>query len=104
MAILEVCGLNDWFLKMLQEYGCREIILVQPDQRDHRKTDRRDANALGEILWTNRHRLLAGKKMQKVRQIVPPSAEDAADRQLTALRHRLVRLRTRTITGFNISS
>jgi transposase len=97
MAILEVCGLNDWFLKMLQEYGCREMVLVQPDKRDHRKTDRRDANALGEILWTNRHRLLAGKKMHKVRRIVPPSAEDAADRQLTAMRHRLVRLRTRII-------
>jgi len=48
-------------------------------------------------LWTNRQRLLEGKKVQNVRRIVPPSERDAEDRQLTALRQRLVRLRTRTI-------
>ena len=24
VAIVEVCGFNDWLLKMLAEYGCRE--------------------------------------------------------------------------------
>ena len=24
IAILEVCGFNDWLLKLLVEYGCRE--------------------------------------------------------------------------------
>ena len=73
VAIVEVCGFNDWFLKLLAEYGCREIVLVQPEKRSKNKTDRRDANALGELLWTNRERLLAGKKVQNVRRVVPPS-------------------------------
>jgi transposase len=97
VAIVEVCGFNDWFLKLLAEYGCQEIALVQPEKRTKNKTDRRDANALGELLWTNRQRLLTGKKLQNVRRIVPPSPRDAEDRQLTTVRHRLGRLRTRTI-------
>jgi transposase len=97
VAIVEVCGFNDWFLKMLTEYGCREIVLVQPGKKNKRKTDRRDANALGELLWTNRERLLAGKKVQNMRRIVPASESDAQDRQLTALRQRVAQLRTRTI-------
>jgi transposase len=97
VAIVEVCGFNDWFLKLLSEYSCRDVVLVQPEKRTKNKTDRRDADALGELLWTNRHRLLAGKKVQNVRRIVPPSEHDAEDRQLTALRQRLGRLRTRTI-------
>jgi transposase len=97
VAIVEVCGFNDWFLKLLAEYGCQRIVLVQPEKRTKNKTDRRDADALGELLWANRHRLLAGKKVQNVRQVVPPSPRDAEDRQLTAVRQGLGRLRTRTI-------
>jgi transposase len=97
VTIVEVCGFNDWFLKLLDEYGCKEVVLIQPEKRDKNKTDRRDANTLGELLWTNRQRLLAGKKVQNVRRVVPASPRDAADRQLTALRLRLGRLRTRTI-------
>ena len=82
VAIVEVCGFNDWFLKMLTEYGCRETVLVQPEKRSKNKTDRRDANALGELLWTNRERLLAGKRVQNARQVVLPSERDAEDRQL----------------------
>jgi transposase len=72
-------------------------VLVQPEKQSKTKTDRRDADNLGELLWTNRQRLLAGKKVQNLRRIVPPSARDAEDRQLTALRQRVGRLRTRTI-------
>jgi len=97
VAIVEVCGFNDWFLKLLAEYDCKETVLVQPEKRIKNKTDRRDANALGELLWTNRQRLLASKKVQNVRRIVPPSQRDAEDRQLTALRQRMGRLRTRAI-------
>jgi len=97
VAILEVCGFNDWLLKMLDEYGCRETVLVQPEKRSKRKTDRRDANAPGELLWVNRHRLLAGQKVANLRRVLPPSQEDAEARQLTALRKRLGELRTRTI-------
>jgi transposase len=52
---------------------------------------------LGEILWVNRERLLAGKKVQGIRRVQPPSEQDAEDRQITALRQRLGQLRTRTI-------
>jgi transposase len=97
IAIVEVCGFNDWLLRMLAEYGCREIVLIQPERRKKNKTDRRDANTLGELLWTNRQRLLAGTKVQGVRRVVPPSQGDAEDRQLTALRLRVGRLRTRAI-------
>jgi transposase len=97
VAILEVCGFNDWLLKLLGEYGCRETILIQPEKRSKKKTDHRDANTLGEILWVNRQRLLAGKKVQGIRHIQPPSEQDAADRQITAVRKRLGQIRTRTI-------
>jgi transposase len=82
---------------MLKEYGCRETILVQPEKRSKKKTDHRDANELGEILWVNRERLLAGKKVQGIRRVHPPSEQDAEDRQITWARKRLGTLRTRTI-------
>ena len=97
VAILEVCGFNDWLLKLLAEYGCRETILIQPEKRSKKKTDRRDANALGELLWVNRQRLLAGKKIQGIRRIQLPTDREAEDRQLTAVRQRLGQQRTRTI-------
>jgi transposase len=81
----------------MRELGVAEIVLVQPDRRSRQKTDRRDANQLGELLWTNRRRLHEGQRVQNVRRIAPPSAEVAADRQLTALRQRLGELRTRTL-------
>lgn len=97
IAILEVCGFNDWLLKLLVEYGCRETILIQPEKRSKKKTDRRDANSLGELLWVNRQRLLAGKIVQGVRRVQMPCEQDAQDRQITALRQRLGQLCTRTV-------
>lgn len=99
VAIVEVCGFNDWLLSLLRESwtGCHEVVLIQPEKSSKRKTDRRDANKLGEILWVNRRRLLSGKSIQDVRRVLPATAEEAADRQLTALRMRTVRRRTRVI-------
>jgi len=97
VTILEVCGFNDWLLKLLKEYGCRQTILVQPEKRSKRKTDRRNASELGKILWVNRERLLAGKKVQGIRCVHLPSEQNAQDRQVTAMRTRLGRIRTRTI-------
>ena len=97
VAIVEVCGFNEWFVKLLVEYGCREVIVIQPEKRSKKKTDRRDANALGELLWVNRHRLLAGKKVQGVRRVQLPSPQDAEERQLTEWRKRLGQHRTRTV-------
>jgi transposase len=97
VAIVEVCGFNDWLLKMLAEYGCRETLLIQVEKRSKKKTDRRDAHQLSGMLWVNRHRLLAGQRVEGVRRVQPPTEQDAQDRQITELRKRMGQLRTRTI-------
>jgi transposase len=97
MAVVEVCGFNDWLLELLPEFGCREVVLIQPDKRSKRKTDRRDASKLSELLWLNAQRLRAGQKPQGLRRIVPPSGDDQQDRQLTSLRKRLGQQQTRTL-------
>jgi transposase len=71
-AIMEICGFNDWLVEMLHEYGCRKVVLVQPESRDVHKTDRRDANQLSQLLWLNRLRLQEGKSIEGVRQVRPP--------------------------------
>ena len=97
VTIMEICGFNDWLVKLLQEYGCTETVLVQPEKRHKHKTDRRDANTLGEVLWTNRDRLRSGLPLQNVRRVRLPSDEDAANRQLTELRCKTVDRRTETL-------
>lgn len=97
MAVVEVCGFNDYLLELLQEYGCEQAILVQPEERKKRKTDRRDARALRDLLWVNRERLRQGQRPAKLRVVRPASAEDAANRQLTTLQKRLTQQRTRSI-------
>src|SRR5262249_36241972 len=42
VAVLEVCGFNDWLIRMLHDYRCHKVILIQPDDRKKCKTDRRD--------------------------------------------------------------
>ena len=96
-AIVEVCGFNDWLLDLLPERGCRHVVLVQPRQSSPRKTDRRDANQLCEVLWVNRHRLLAGQRVQGLRRVNIPGEDERNDRRLTALRQRAGRERTRVI-------
>lgn len=99
VAILEVCGFHDWLTELLPKCGCREVVLVQAEQRSRRKTDRRDANQLSEILWVNRQRLLAGLKVQGVRRITPPTPDERHDRRLTQLRHNAGAERTRTLNA-----
>ena len=38
MAVLEVCGFNDWLIRMLRDYRCHRVILIQPEDRKQRKT------------------------------------------------------------------
>ncbi len=97
MACLEICGFNDYLLEELKKYGCREIVLIQPPKRQKHKTDRRDARALRDLLWNHRHLLQAGKRLPGMRRVRICSAEEAAGRQVTSLRHRLGKDRTRTI-------
>src|SRR5262249_25580281 len=66
-AVLEVCGFNDWLIAMLHESRCHKVILIQPEERKLRKTDRRDAAALSELLWVNRARLLQGQPVRGLR-------------------------------------
>ncbi len=97
MAILEVCGLNPWLLETLRKYRCREIVVIQPENYSSLKTDQRDANALGELLWNNRKRLVDGQRPNGIRRIFPPNADDAKARQLSNFRHYLVTQKTRII-------
>lgn len=97
VAIIEVCGFNDWLLAMLEEYNCHEIVLIQPEDRQRRKTDRRDAHRLSELLWINRERLLDGQQVQGLRRVFVVSAVDRENRQLTALRMQAGATRTRAI-------
>lgn len=86
VAVLEVCGFNDWLIRMLQDYHCQKVILIQPEDRKKRKTDRRDAAALSELLWVNRGRLLNGKPVRGLRQVDIVSTTDQENRRLTTLR------------------
>ncbi len=97
VAILEVCGFNDWLITLLREYGCREIVLVQPEKRGKQKTDRRDADTLGAVLWVNRHRLAAGQRVQGVRRVHIADGQDQEDRRLTASRQQAGQELTRTL-------
>ena len=54
IAVVEVYGFNDWLFRMLRDYRCHRVILIQPEERKNCKTDRRDAAALSEVLWVNR--------------------------------------------------
>ena len=82
---------------MLTEYGCRATVLVQVEKRSKKKTDRRDAQQLSGLLWVNRGRLLAGQRVEGVRRVQPPTDGESKDRQLTTVRQRIGRQRTRTI-------
>ena len=41
MAIVEICGFNHWLIKKLEDYGCKEIVVMQPEKTSNKKTDRR---------------------------------------------------------------
>jgi hypothetical protein len=43
VAIVETCGFEDWLIGLLKEHGCRDVVLIQPERRSRKKTDRRDA-------------------------------------------------------------
>jgi len=97
VAVLEVCGFNDWLIRMLQDYHCHKVILIQPEDRKLRKTDRRDAAALSELLWVNRERLLQGKPVRGLRQVDIACSTDQENRRLTTLRKEAGRVRTRLV-------
>lgn len=97
IAVLEVCGFNDWLIRMLWDYRCHKVILIQPEERKRRKTDRRDAAALSELLWVNRDRFLAGKPVRGLRQVEIAGQIDQENRRLTTLRKEASQTRTQII-------
>jgi len=97
MAIVEVCGFNDWLLDKFKKTRCSEIVVIQPDNSAVNKTDKRDANALGALLWNNRKRLQGGQRPNGIRRIFPADPADAQVRQLANLRRHLIKQRTKTI-------
>ena len=98
VVIVEVCGFHDWLVVSLKaDPCCVDVVLVQPEQASKKKTDRRDAARLGEVLWVNRQRLLAGERVQGVRRVYQPTEDERQDRQVTSVRQRLGRRRTQTI-------
>ena len=97
VAVLEVCGFNEWLIRMLRDYRCEKVILIQPEHRTKRKTDRRDAAALSELLWVNRKRLLEGKPIRGLRQVEIASTTDQENRRLTTLRKEAGQARTRIV-------
>jgi len=76
IAVVEVCGFNDWRIRMLWDDRCHKVILIQPEERKRCKTDRRDAAALSELLWVNRDRFLEGKPVLGLRQVDVCSAAE----------------------------
>jgi transposase len=97
IAVLEVCGFNDWLIRMLYDYRCQKVILIQPEERKKQKTDRRDAEALSELLWVNCSRLLQGKPVRGLRQVDIASTTDQENRRLTTLRKHAGQARTRLV-------
>jgi transposase len=85
-AVLEVCGFNDWLIKMLKDFRCQKILLVQPEDSDKRKTDRRDAALLSELLWLYRDKIAAGQPIKKLRIVHQATALQNQQRRLTTLR------------------
>jgi transposase len=97
VVVLEVCGFNDWLIEMLRNYRCHKVILIQPEEKKKRKTDRRDAASLSELLWANRTRLLAGKPVRGLRQVDIANPVDQENRRLTTLRKEVRQARTKII-------
>ena len=52
------------------------MVVVQPEKA-RRKTDRRDAARLNELLWINREWLLSGRKVNGLRVVEMPNEVDA---------------------------
>jgi transposase len=71
---------------MLHNFRCDRIVLVQPEDSGKRKTDRRDAAKLSELLWLFRSRIALGKPIDKLRIVNQPSSVQLQQRRLTTLR------------------
>jgi len=95
--ILEVCGFHDWLTELLPKFGCREVVLIQAEKRSSRKTDRRDANQLGELVVAQSGASAGGPQGAGPAADCATSAAQREDRRLTQLRLNVTVDLTRTI-------
>ena len=72
-------------------------MLIHPEKPSKKKTDRRDAQKLADLLWLNRERLAAGQTVHGLRRVYMVTQKEREDRQLTSLRKTLGQRRTRTL-------
>ena len=96
-AIVEVCGFNDWLIEMLKNFRCDRIVLVQPEDSSRRKTDRRDAAKLSEMLWMFRNRIESGQPIDNLKIVGIPTAIQQQQRRLTNLRRDTKAAHTKSI-------
>jgi transposase len=96
-AIVEVCGFNDWLIELLRNFRCERIVLVQPEDSSRRKTDKRDAAKLSELLWMYRHRISSGKPINNLKIVHIPDSIRIQQRRLTNLRRDAKAAHTKSI-------
>ena len=96
-AIVEVCGFNDWLIEVLRNFRCDRTVLVQPEGFSRRKTDRRDAAGLSEMLWTFRNRIESGEPIKNLKIISIPNSMQQQQRRLTNLRRDAKAAHTKSI-------
>lgn len=65
VAVLEVRGFNDRLIRLLRDYRCHQVILIQLDDRKKCKTDRRDAAARRPRSDSARHRSGRASRMER---------------------------------------
>ncbi len=95
VAVLEVCGFNDWLVKRLDRAGCTRTFVIAAPPQLRNKTDRRDAAKLSELLWINRERIATGRRMVELRVVYQTTEQEERGRRLVRLRHDLGRQGTR---------
>ena len=96
-AIVEVCGFNDWLIEMLRNFRCSRVALVQPEESSRRKTDRRDAAKLSEMLWMFRNRIESNQPIDSLKIVNIPTATQQQQRRLTNLRRDTKAAHTKSI-------
>lgn len=75
----------------------RRVRLIHPEKPSKKKTDRRDAQKLADLLWINRQRLADGQIARGLRRVHMVSQQEREDRQLTSLRKNLGQRRVRML-------
>jgi len=96
VAVIEVCGFNEWLVRALREAGCKHVYVVTAPPQLRNKTDRRDSTKLSELLWVNRERIATGGRLVELREVYQATQEEEEARRVVHLRYQLGGEQTRT--------